>query len=69
MNKVMPHKESKQCELQHAVTDWVVTDSQPFNAVNEIGFQKMIKKFDLTFRLPCYATIKKDLGIGYQATY
>jgi len=51
------------------VTDWVVTDSQPFNAVNGIGFQKMMKKFDPAFRLPCYTTVKKDLGAGYQATY
>ncbi|CAG8768655.1 24536_t:CDS:2, partial [Gigaspora rosea] len=30
--KVIPYKESKQNELQCAVTDWIITDSQPFNA-------------------------------------
>jgi len=29
----------------------------------------MIKKLDPAFRLPCYKTIKKNLGIGYQSTF
>jgi hydrogenase maturation factor HypE len=46
-----------------------VTDSQPFNAVNGVGFQKMMKKIDPAFNISCYTTIKKDLGAGYQETY
>jgi hypothetical protein len=38
MKKIAPHGESKQRVLRYAVTDWVVTDSQPFNAVNGVGF-------------------------------
>ncbi|CAG8481413.1 16703_t:CDS:2 [Cetraspora pellucida] len=44
--KVIPHKESKQHELQCAVTDWIIMDSQSFNAVNGLGFQKIMKKVD-----------------------
>jgi zinc finger BED domain-containing protein 1 (E3 SUMO-protein ligase ZBED1) len=69
MKKVAPHKEAKQRELQHSVTDWLITDSQPFNAVNGIGFQKMMKKFDPAFYLSCYTTIKKDLDASYQTTF
>ncbi len=29
----------------------------------------MIKKFDPAFDPPCYATIKKDIGSGYQASF
>jgi hypothetical protein len=36
MKKIASYKESKQCVLR----DWVVTDSQHFNAVNGVGFQK-----------------------------
>ncbi|CAG8757414.1 22967_t:CDS:2, partial [Gigaspora rosea] len=32
LKKVILHKESKQNELQCTVTDWIITDSQPFNA-------------------------------------
>ncbi|CAG8709040.1 6508_t:CDS:2, partial [Gigaspora rosea] len=34
LKKVIPHKELKQNELQHAVTDWIINDSQPFGAAN-----------------------------------
>jgi len=51
------------------VADWIVTDSQPFNSANGKGFLRMINKFDPAFRPPCYVTIKKDIGYGYQAAF
>ncbi|CAG8644375.1 19480_t:CDS:2, partial [Racocetra persica] len=65
----MPHKESKQNELLNAITNWIIMDSQSFNAVNGLEFQNMIKKFDSAFRLLYYRTIKKTLGISYQTTF
>ena len=51
------------------MADWLVTDSQPFNSVNGKGFRRMIKKFDPAFQPPCYVTIKKDIGFGYQIAF
>ncbi|CAG8493117.1 4633_t:CDS:2 [Rhizophagus irregularis] len=69
LKKIIPHNKSKQQELRNAVADWLVTDSQPFNSVNGKGFLRMINKFDPAFQPPCYVTIKKDIGCGYQAVF
>jgi hypothetical protein len=55
--------------LRNAVADWLVTDSQPFNLANGKGFLRMINKFDPAFHPPCYVTIKKDIGCGYQTAF
>ena len=65
IKKVTPHKEPKQRKLQNAVADWLVTDSHSFNSANGKGFIRMIH----TFQPPCYVTIKKDIGYGYQVTF
>ncbi|CAI2183064.1 13214_t:CDS:1, partial [Funneliformis geosporum] len=65
----MLHKEPKQCELKNTLTDWLVTDSQPFNSANGEGFLRMINKLDSAFKPPCYIMIKKDISYGYQAAF
>ncbi|CAI2201727.1 3412_t:CDS:1, partial [Funneliformis geosporum] len=69
IKKVMLHKEPKQRELRNALADWLVIDSQPFNSANGKGFLRMINKLDPAFKPPCYVTIKKDIGYGYQAAF
>ena len=52
--------------MRNSVCDWIVTDGIPFNKVNGEGFQRMMKKINPQFQLPCYQTIKQHLGLGYQ---
>lgn len=66
ISKVTPHREAKQKELKMNTTEWLVTDSLPFNIVNRIGYQKMIHKFDPAFNIPSNKCIKKNLAIAYQ---
>ena len=47
------------------MTDWLITDGLPFNAVNGKGFKKMMKKVNAAFNPPCYTTLKQDMGLSY----
>ncbi|CAI2199329.1 6347_t:CDS:2, partial [Funneliformis geosporum] len=55
LKKVISHKESKQRELRNAVTDWLITDSH--SLIQQMG------------KPPCYVTIKRDIGFGYQVAF
>ena len=66
--KVIPYKEPKQQELRYAVADWIVSDGISFNTVNGKGFKRMIKKVNAAFIPPCYATLKRDIGMGYKTS-
>ncbi|CAI2200587.1 9420_t:CDS:2, partial [Funneliformis geosporum] len=43
--------------------------SHSFNSANGKGFLRMINKFDPAFQPPCYVTIKRDIGFGYQVVF
>ena len=66
IKKVPSHHTLKQAELKKVTTEWLVTDSLPFNVIHEKGYRKMIQKFDPVFILPNNKSIKKDLTIAYQ---
>src|SRR3989442_120368 len=55
LKRVIPHKGPKQCNL-NLFSKWK-------------RFLHMINKFDPAFWPPCYATIKKDIGFGYQIAF
>ena len=66
IKKVPSHHAPKQAELKKVTTEWLVTDSLPFNVIYGKGYRKMIQKFDPAFILPNNKSIKKDLAIAYQ---
>ncbi len=51
------------------MTNWLITDSHSFNSANGKGFLHMLNKFDPAFQPPCYVTIKRDIGFGYQVAF
>ncbi|CAB5362387.1 unnamed protein product [Rhizophagus irregularis] len=46
--------------------DWLVTDGRPFATIVGEGFKRFIKRVDPAFIVPCYRTLKADIGAGYQ---
>ncbi|GBB99410.1 hypothetical protein RclHR1_03510004 [Rhizophagus clarus] len=66
IKKFTPHKEPKQQYLRNGLTDWLVTDGRPFATIVGEGFKRFIKRVDPAFIVPCYRTLKADIGAGYQ---
>src|SRR6266498_4855564 len=66
IKKVPSHHTLKQAELKKVTTEWLVTDSLPFNVIYGKGYRKMIQRFDPAFIFPSNKSIKKDLAIAYQ---
>ena len=52
--------------MRHAVADWAISSGVSFNVVNGNSFKKMMKKVNAAFIPPCYATLKRDIGMEYQ---
>lgn len=44
----------------------MVTDGRPFATIVGEGFKRFIKRVDPAFIVPCYRTLKADIGAGYQ---
>ncbi|GBB95898.1 hypothetical protein RclHR1_02640012 [Rhizophagus clarus] len=59
-------EETKQQELRYAVADWIIIDRLLFRAIQGQGFRRMIKKINAAFIPLCYATLKQDIGCGYE---
>lgn len=66
MKKFTSHKEPKQQYLRNGLTDWLITDGCLFATIVGEGFKRFIKRIDPAFIVPCYRTLKVDIGAGYQ---
>ena len=63
VKKVNPYQAPKQAKLKQATTEWLITNSLPFNVVNRKGYQKIIYQFDLVFISPSNKSILSKRSI------
>ncbi|RHZ87383.1 hypothetical protein Glove_37g47 [Diversispora epigaea] len=66
LKKVIPHKTAKQMSLRRITSEWLVTDSLPFNIVHGKRYRKIISKFDPAFTIPYNKSIKVEVGLVYE---
>ncbi|CAG8434442.1 5241_t:CDS:2 [Scutellospora calospora] len=65
----LPHNESRQLQLCHFLTNWIITDSQPFTVLENPAFRKFITGLDPKFQIPCIKYIKKLMHLAYNHSY
>ncbi|CAG8666243.1 3576_t:CDS:2 [Gigaspora margarita] len=56
---IIPHDEPRQIQLCQYLADWIITDSQPLNVLENSAFKKFINELDPKFKIPCIKSIKK----------
>ncbi|TWW77657.1 hypothetical protein D4764_12G0010470 [Takifugu flavidus] len=58
MGHAMSQQEGWKQELDEALVDFIVKDSQPFTVVSDPGFRALVAKLDPTYTLPSRQTVK-----------
>jgi hypothetical protein len=57
----------RQIQFRERLLEFVVTDAVPFNLVNRLGFENLIKSFDPKIKIPSRRTIGRDLKLKFGA--